>query len=412
VFQKFLTSFFLSFFGQAEEPTPSFETYSLNSKIQGDLSIRPEDSLGINDEDVMDTSPGPDTPASNGLIFTTPDTGVPRSDDTSTSRSPLEHRNEGIENTDTSGLEVTSAEISNQHSLQVINDNPGLMPATSEQQSRPTSPQDFNGELTTQDPPTWTQDEELEAATHYTTSINSDGTGSIGSTSNWRRRFSRRRISTGTIVTADSPPLIPGTSKLNFSASGNMLHVWTRGESRSFVRMRFTQELDSLKVRGQCLPLYAGKRPSTMDIRHVAGGDLSVAAFAIRANKRWILYYNEQGACISQAFEHGQDTVKALAVSRDDRLVCVACEGVGYVYRRDAARLHHIGTIQAERHPPGTIRLQTVNFSLDSSKVLLVSQVCFPGTFKVSHCTQSFKMCRGYLSTAAPVKTLILPTMW
>ncbi|KAJ2891123.1 hypothetical protein MKZ38_000910 [Zalerion maritima] len=207
-----------------------------------------------------------------------------------------------------------------------------------------------------------------------TASITSGGTAKKKGTS----IFSRLSFGSRSSSASDSTPTkTPEDLEFQFSATSAVLLLYSRKG------MGYLTRIPAPFHRAQ--RFYLGNEPgqggmiSGLSARLVAGGDSSVAALVVEGKSARLMHFDQWGNCCQAPFLAFPQTVPtSLAVSRDDSKIALGCGQVVHLYSRIHGRLSLEATLNchsnALTYAPSNRRIQRVNFSMDSKKLIAATQ--------------------------------------
>lgn len=179
-------------------------------------------------------------------------------------------------------------------------------------------------------------------------------------------------------------PQIQKSENLHFSfvADGTALLIWKGKDASCIVRICLPLEREDC-MKGQKLTLASQRRgsmPSKMRDVRVAGGSKIVAAVVLVPGSPFELFYFDENGRHDPQHDYierdcEQNVLVSLSVSRDDRRIAVGWGGVVEIYSVVNGRLG-LTPMQAIEPPDmGQPYLQITNFSVDSTELVIASQV-------------------------------------
>lgn len=179
---------------------------------------------------------------------------------------------------------------------------------------------------------------------------------------------------------------IPKDLEFVFSATGSVLVFYARKDLGYLTKIaapfRRADRFDLSERLGKDKAAPAGMSP-----RLVAAGDHSVAAFVVEGDTARLSHWDRTGEMCQVPFSPYPGVVpSALAVSRDDTRVVLACGREVFLYSRLYGRMCLEANLSAHSKTaqytaPGR-PIQRVNFSVDSKKLIISTQENEAGTKK------------------------------
>ena len=193
--------------------------------------------------------------------------------------------------------------------------------------------------------------------------------------------FFGKMLSGGNSKTAAALPPIPADLQFRFSAAGTSLLAWTRKDSHITLLHRPPPYGAWAGLRLDLLPAgrVDGMQPGQPSIRLVEGGTRGVACVLYEGSKLKLLWFDAAGARMEHELGDMRAVPSALAVSRDDARVALACAGtVQLFWTGQGGGLRPLATLQAHSaaydYPEDSRRIHRLGFSVDSQRLLAATQ--------------------------------------